>query len=167
MSLATDLYSPNIQAAAEQYMIQFLQVSTLSCCSLLSQVCLAGTFVLYCAHLHNLVLFLSTTHAMSQGPGEIVFVPSGWWHQVENVTDALSINHNWVNAANIHYSWCLLQVFTHYCTSLACLSLILLLSRYTYKGFCSFGYIDRKIIADVLESEYCRKRGIRLQRNCH
>eukprot|EP00802_Teleaulax_amphioxeia_P010629 Tamp_10657.p1 GENE.Tamp_10657~~Tamp_10657.p1 ORF type:complete len:562 (+),score=108.24 Tamp_10657:2-1687(+) len=44
-----------------------------------------------------------------QAPGEIVFVPSGWWHQVENLTDALSINHNWVNAANVGHSWRLLQ----------------------------------------------------------
>lgn len=44
-----------------------------------------------------------------QKPGEIVFVPSGWWHQVENLTDALSVNHNWLNGANIHWSWKLLQ----------------------------------------------------------
>ena len=27
-----------------------------------------------------------------QQPGEILFVPSGWYHQVENATDAISIN---------------------------------------------------------------------------
>ena len=27
-----------------------------------------------------------------QEPGEILFVPSGWYHQVENATDAISIN---------------------------------------------------------------------------
>ena len=113
MSCATDLYLPNIQAAAEQYMIQFLQVITLSCCYLPAQVCLAMPLS-YIVHIRTLYfLSLASTHAMPQGPGEIVFVPSGWWHQVENVTDALSINHNWVNAANIHYSWRLLQVVTH------------------------------------------------------
>lgn len=32
-----------------------------------------------------------------QGPGDLMFVPSGWHHQVVNVGDApvLSINHNW------------------------------------------------------------------------
>ena len=30
-----------------------------------------------------------------QGPREVIFVPSGWHHQVFNVTDTLSINHNW------------------------------------------------------------------------
>jgi hypothetical protein len=35
----------------------------------------------------------------TQGPREIVFVPSSWWHQVLNKTDALSINHNWVHTS--------------------------------------------------------------------
>ncbi len=46
---------------------------------------------------------------MAQGPGEIVFVPSGWWHQVENVSDCLSVNHNWINqvrnAESVARSW--------------------------------------------------------------
>lgn len=29
-----------------------------------------------------------------QQPGEILFVPSAWYHQVDNVTDTISINHN-------------------------------------------------------------------------
>ena len=40
-----------------------------------------------------------------QGPGEVIFVPSGWYHQVLNMTDTLSINHNWFNATNIQYIW--------------------------------------------------------------
>eukprot|EP00941_MAST-03F_sp_MAST-3F-sp1_P003752 g3752.t1 len=30
-----------------------------------------------------------------QEMGDIIFVPSGWHHQVHNLTDAISINHNW------------------------------------------------------------------------
>ena len=27
--------------------------------------------------------------------------PSGWYHQVENLTPCISINHNWCNSANL------------------------------------------------------------------
>lgn len=33
-----------------------------------------------------------------QYPGEAVFVPSGWLHEVQNFGETLSINHNWANA---------------------------------------------------------------------
>lgn len=36
-----------------------------------------------------------------QRPGETVFVPSGWWHQVRNEGDTISINHNWANEFNL------------------------------------------------------------------
>lgn len=36
-----------------------------------------------------------------QNSGEIVFVPSGWHHQVTNLEDTISINHNWFNGCNI------------------------------------------------------------------
>ncbi|KAI8636662.1 hypothetical protein BD408DRAFT_448262 [Parasitella parasitica] len=36
-----------------------------------------------------------------QKDGETVFVPSNWFHQVENIGAAISINHNWINASNI------------------------------------------------------------------
>lgn len=36
-----------------------------------------------------------------QNSNEIIFVPSGWYHQVHNLTDVFSINHNWFNACNI------------------------------------------------------------------
>ncbi|ORZ21679.1 hypothetical protein BCR42DRAFT_408063 [Absidia repens] len=36
-----------------------------------------------------------------QKDGETVFVPSGWFHQVENIGGTISINHNWLNACNI------------------------------------------------------------------
>ena len=31
-----------------------------------------------------------------QEEGETIFVPSGWFHQVFNLEDTISINHNWV-----------------------------------------------------------------------
>ena len=36
-----------------------------------------------------------------QETGEIVFVPSGWFHQVYNLEDTISINHNWFNGCNL------------------------------------------------------------------
>ncbi|KAK9803323.1 hypothetical protein WJX73_002391 [Symbiochloris irregularis] len=44
-----------------------------------------------------------------QEPGETIFVPSGWHHCVENLEDTLSINHNWLNAHNVHWALALLQ----------------------------------------------------------
>ncbi|KAI8582534.1 hypothetical protein K450DRAFT_170813 [Umbelopsis ramanniana AG] len=36
-----------------------------------------------------------------QVDGTTLFVPSGWWHQVENIGATISINHNWNNACNL------------------------------------------------------------------
>jgi len=38
---------------------------------------------------------------LEQRSGDLVFVPSGWFHQVKNIVDTISINHNWFNASNI------------------------------------------------------------------
>ncbi|EGI70634.1 PREDICTED: jmjC domain-containing protein 4 [Acromyrmex echinatior] len=40
-----------------------------------------------------------------QEAGEIMFVPSGWHHQVWNLEDTISINHNWINGCNITNVW--------------------------------------------------------------
>lgn len=41
-------------------------------------------------------------HAVvDQEPGETIFVPSGCFHEVHNLTDAISLNHNWCNSVNI------------------------------------------------------------------
>lgn len=40
-----------------------------------------------------------------QNVGEAVFVPSGWHHQVWNLADTISINHNWINGCNIKTVW--------------------------------------------------------------
>ncbi|XP_077160178.1 2-oxoglutarate and iron-dependent oxygenase JMJD4 [Paroedura picta] len=44
-----------------------------------------------------------------QEAGEIVFIPSGWHHQVYNLEDTISINHNWVNGCNVGTMWSFLQ----------------------------------------------------------
>ncbi|KAJ7945836.1 jmjC domain-containing protein 4 [Quillaja saponaria] len=43
-----------------------------------------------------------------QEENEILFVPSGWYHQVHNLEDTISINHNWFNAFNLSWVWNLL-----------------------------------------------------------
>ncbi|XP_060967962.1 arginine-specific demethylase JMJ20 isoform X1 [Cannabis sativa] len=43
-----------------------------------------------------------------QEPNEIIFVPSGWYHQVHNLEDTISINHNWFNGYNLCWVWDLL-----------------------------------------------------------
>lgn len=40
-----------------------------------------------------------------QKAGETVFVPSGWYHQVCNLDETISINHNWFNGCNIKIIW--------------------------------------------------------------
>lgn len=41
-----------------------------------------------------------------QDAGDTIFVPSNWFHTVENIADTLSINHNWLNGANLRQCWC-------------------------------------------------------------
>lgn len=36
-----------------------------------------------------------------QQPGETIFVPSTWYHQVRNIGPTMSINHNWINTASL------------------------------------------------------------------
>ncbi|KAK0530401.1 hypothetical protein OC834_003333 [Tilletia horrida] len=36
-----------------------------------------------------------------QEAGETIFVPSNWYHEVLNLTDCISINHNWCNSYNL------------------------------------------------------------------
>jgi len=40
-----------------------------------------------------------------QKTGETVFVPSGWKHEVVNLHETLSINHNWVTAVSLDLVW--------------------------------------------------------------
>lgn len=43
----------------------------------------------------------------------MVFIPSGWHHQVHNLDDTISINHNWVNGCNLATMWHFLQQELH------------------------------------------------------
>lgn len=39
---------------------------------------------------------------VDQPAGSIIFVPSGWYHSVENTSKyVISINHNWANSVNL------------------------------------------------------------------
>ncbi|PWN37566.1 Clavaminate synthase-like protein [Meira miltonrushii] len=40
-------------------------------------------------------------HEVVQESGETIFVPSDWHHEVINLTDCISLNHNWCNSCNI------------------------------------------------------------------
>jgi hypothetical protein len=40
-----------------------------------------------------------------QDAGECLFVPAGWQHEVTNLVETLSVNHNWVTASNIDLLW--------------------------------------------------------------
>lgn len=44
-----------------------------------------------------------------QEAGEVIFIPSGWHHQVYNLEDTISINHNWLNGCNVDVMWSFLQ----------------------------------------------------------
>uniref|UniRef100_A0A8D8VMP2 Jumonji domain-containing protein 4 n=1 Tax=Cacopsylla melanoneura TaxID=428564 RepID=A0A8D8VMP2_9HEMI len=45
----------------------------------------------------------NTVITVHQDAGDGIFVPSGWHHQVSNMADTISINHNWINGCNIGY----------------------------------------------------------------
>ncbi|OWR50622.1 JmjC domain-containing protein 4 [Danaus plexippus plexippus] len=61
--------------------------------------------LLFNAHEFNNVRYIEVT----QERGDAIFVPSGWHHQVCNELETISINHNFVNACNIHFVWEALQ----------------------------------------------------------
>lgn len=41
----------------------------------------------------------------TQHAGECIFVSSGWKHEVVNLEETLSVNHNWITTANLDLTW--------------------------------------------------------------
>ncbi|GAC95541.1 hypothetical protein PHSY_003117 [Pseudozyma hubeiensis SY62] len=52
-------------------------------------------------HFPNLSRALDEMQIIIQSAGETIFVPSNWYHQVDNVSDVISMNRNWCNAHNL------------------------------------------------------------------
>jgi hypothetical protein len=47
----------------------------------------------------------ATSFQVVQHAGECMFVPCQWQHEVLNLEETLSINHNWITTANIDQTW--------------------------------------------------------------
>ena len=45
------------------------------------------------------------TFEVIQQTGEAIFVPATWKHEVTNLVETISINHNWITCANIDKTW--------------------------------------------------------------
>lgn len=56
---------------------------------------------LYAVQGHEEIFKKVEAFEITQRAGETLFVPSGYFHQVVNLEDTISINHNWFNACNL------------------------------------------------------------------
>ena len=48
---------------------------------------------------------LLRSFVLTQKEGDAIFVPSGWKHEVVNVIETISVNHNWCTAASVDRVW--------------------------------------------------------------
>lgn len=46
-----------------------------------------------------------TSFSVRQETGQAIFVPATWQHTVVNLTETISINHNWITMANLDLTW--------------------------------------------------------------
>ena len=58
----------------------------------------------------NCVVGMERRFELIQHAGEAIFVPSTWKHEVTNLVQTLSINHNWITSANIDRTWYCLTI---------------------------------------------------------
>ena len=79
------------------------------CCNMLEDAT-SGSLPLSFEELDNVHNLSPHILEVVQYPGEVLFVPSEWWHTVENLDDCLSINHNWISTSSITLSWKHLQM---------------------------------------------------------
>jgi hypothetical protein len=49
------------------------------------------------------------TFTVIQKTGDTMFVPATWQHQVVNIEETISINHNWITSSNLDLTWDCLQ----------------------------------------------------------
>ena len=50
------------------------------------------------------------TFTVIQKTGDTMFVPATWQHQVVNIEETISINHNWITSSNLDLTWDCLQI---------------------------------------------------------
>lgn len=104
-----------------------------------------------------------------QEVGDAVFVPSGWHHQVWNIEDTISINHNWINGCNIGKMWSdLLAKLSEVeeeiqdCRDMEnwaehCQLLLKSVHGMDIKDFCSFVFYIAQVRLEALKSNRCLK----------
>uniref|UniRef100_A0A453ET29 JmjC domain-containing protein n=1 Tax=Aegilops tauschii subsp. strangulata TaxID=200361 RepID=A0A453ET29_AEGTS len=157
-------------------------LSTLGCLFVLVVILCIVTQSVICRNLRSSVYDINEDVSEKQFPefnkaewieciqeqNEIIFVPSGWYHQVYNLEDTISINHNWFNAYNLHWVWNLLhedhKVAKEYiedirdiCDNFEALCQRNLAANTGMNFYDFFIFITRFVLANVIELYHVQK----------